>query len=118
MSSFTIAIEIGMNKVIKAPGPKLRTTISSSPPCHHPDPPPLDTTNTTATTIPPLAPLHRHSLRVPPAASLPSSHLFTPLISRRNTTAAAATLPAAAFAVAGCGWLMGHHRRGGAYKTS
>nr|GEX49654.1 hypothetical protein [Tanacetum cinerariifolium] len=48
---------------------------------HHPI---HDTTNATATSIPPSAPPHRHSLRVPLIASSPSSYLFAPPISRRN----------------------------------
>nr|GEY21116.1 retrovirus-related Pol polyprotein from transposon TNT 1-94 [Tanacetum cinerariifolium] len=47
----------------------------------------------------------------PTAAAL---HEFTTIA---DTTATSVAFPAAAAAVVGCGWQIGHHRRVGAYKT-
>nr|GEU62174.1 hypothetical protein [Tanacetum cinerariifolium] len=63
-------------------------------------------------TPPPPLPLPYHLL-------LPHCHQPTPLTPTTATTTAATTaaFPAAAAAVAGCGWKISHHRRGGAYTN-
>nr|GEU57662.1 hypothetical protein [Tanacetum cinerariifolium] len=45
-------------------------------------------------------------------------HATTTNATVTTTSATAAAFPAAAAAVASCGWQNGHHRRGGAYKSS
>nr|GFB64447.1 hypothetical protein [Tanacetum cinerariifolium] len=56
----------------------------------------------------------RHALPPsPPRQHHPLQHSITSSPVNTETTATAAAFPA----VVGCGWRIGHHRRGGAYKT-
>nr|GEY62838.1 hypothetical protein [Tanacetum cinerariifolium] len=67
------------------------------------------------TTSPPFTPLST------PLATTSTAFPPQPPLTPATTACATATtvaFPAAAAAVAGCGWQFGHHRRGGAYTTS
>nr|GEX26864.1 hypothetical protein [Tanacetum cinerariifolium] len=91
---------------------------TASPPPWQQPLPPADTTNTEhhhLVTAPPRQNHHHRSHRAPPPWLLPSYKQPTPTAA--TTTATAAAFPTAVVAVAGCGWQISHHRRGGAYTN-
>nr|GEY54251.1 hypothetical protein [Tanacetum cinerariifolium] len=76
------------------------------------------TINTTTTTTPPLQRLRRTFHPLPLHHRDHQHHATTTNATATTTAATAAAFPAAAAVVAGCGWQIGRHRHGGAYKSS